>query len=34
MQREGPLGNDEHAESAAEDLSTEDIARPQTDASQ
>ena len=34
MQREGPLGNDEHTEPAAEGLSTEDIARPQTEASQ
>lgn len=32
MQREGPYGSDEYAEPAGETLSTEDIARPQTDA--
>lgn len=34
MQREGPYGRDEYAEPAGETLSTEDIARPQTDTSQ
>lgn len=33
MQREGPYGSDEYAEPAGEALSTEDIARSQTEAS-
>lgn len=32
MQREGPYGRDEYAEPSGETLSTEDIARPQTEA--
>jgi hypothetical protein len=34
MQREAPFGRDEYPEPAEESLSTEDIARPRTDASQ
>lgn len=34
MQREGPYGHDEYAEPSGETLSTEDIARPQTEAPQ
>ncbi|MFI6339869.1 hypothetical protein [Streptomyces sp. NPDC050535] len=34
MQREGPFGNDEHADPVAESLSTEDIAHPPPDAPQ
>ncbi|MGW1595629.1 hypothetical protein [Streptomyces sp. NPDC002343] len=34
MQREGPFGRDEYAEPGQEGLSTEDIARPRTEAPQ